>query len=164
MEYLRHRLMTKDDAMNLRKDILAIDSWKDGKLTALGKAKSIKNNLELTGDKKSNEVIQKLFKDNVVNTFALPKYIHNVMFSQATEGMGYGLHFDAAYMAQYRTDLSFTLFLSEPDEYEGGELCLEMPPEKKTIKLNAGEVLIYPTKYFHEVKKVTKGERVVSVG
>ena len=159
--------MKAEDAIKLRQEILTIDSWSDGKLTASPNAGKIKNNYELTGKNSSDKtkaICEKMFIDENISSFALPKVIHSSMFSKTSKGMGYGLHFDSGYMGVNRCDLSFTLFLSEPSEYTGGELSLEMPPEKRDIKLNAGEIVIYPTKYFHEVKTVKKGERVVCVG
>ena len=78
--------------------------------------------------------------------------------------MFYGSHLDFPFISSGRRDLSFTIFLNEPNEYEGGELTLYIPPEQKQIKMNIGEVIIYPTKYLHEVKEVTRGERMVCVG
>ena len=78
--------------------------------------------------------------------------------------MRYGSHVDAAHSPLGRRDYSFTLFLNDPSEYEGGELILNIPPEQKSIKLEAGSIVIYPTKYLHEVREVIKGERLVSVG
>ena len=78
--------------------------------------------------------------------------------------MYYGPHIDNPYISSGRRDLSFTIFLNKPDEYEGGELILYIPPETKKIKLNLGDIIIYPTKYLHEVKQVTNGERMVCVG
>ena len=78
--------------------------------------------------------------------------------------MFYGPHCDSPYLPNGRRDLSFTIFLNEKQKYKGGELILYIPPEKKQIKLNPGEMIIYPTKYLHEVKEVTEGERMVCVG
>ena len=78
--------------------------------------------------------------------------------------MFYKSHLDTPYIPLGRRDYSFTLFLNSPGDYEGGELVLNIPPERKSIKLNVGEAVIYPTKYMHEVKEVTAGERLVCVG
>ena len=78
--------------------------------------------------------------------------------------MRYGKHVDASHAIQGRSDFSFTLFLNNPLEYEGGELIINIHPEQKSVKLEAGSIFIYPTKYLHEVKEVTKGERMVCVG
>jgi len=80
--------------------------------------------------------------------------------------MGYGRHVDDAIMGSpaMRTDLSFTLFISEPSEYEGGELVLEMPEGDHTYKLEAGSVVIYPSTMLHRVDPVLSGVRTVVVG
>ena len=71
---------------------------------------------------------------------------------------------DSAYTSQGRRDYSFTLFLNDPSDYDGGELILNILPEQKSIKLGAGSIIIYPTKYLHEVREVSQGERLVCVG
>jgi PKHD-type hydroxylase len=78
--------------------------------------------------------------------------------------MYYKRHIDMAHVEGGRRDYSFTIFLNNPSDYDGGELILNVPPENKSIKLNAGSIIIYPTKYMHEVKEVTRGERIVCVG
>ena len=88
----------------------------------------------------------------------------NILFSRTSAGMYYGNHVDSAHMSQGRRDYLFTLSLNNPSDYLGGELILHTPPEQKSIKLEAGSIIIYPTKYLHEVREVTKGERLVCVG
>ena len=78
--------------------------------------------------------------------------------------MFYGTHVDEVYVSGGRRDYSFTIFLNNPSDYDGGELVLKVPPENKAIKLNAGSMIVYPTKYLHEVREVIKGERIVCVG
>lgn len=86
------------------------------------------------------------------------------MFSRTGEGMFYRSHLDTPTITTGRRDLSFTLFLNDPSRYEGGELVLQIEPERKIVKLSSGQLIIYPTQYLHEVKEVTKGERLVAVG
>jgi PKHD-type hydroxylase len=71
---------------------------------------------------------------------------------------------DNAYMVGGRSDLSFTLFLSEPDQYEGGDLVLEDPGGESAVRLPAGHALVYPSSLLHRVEPVTGGERLVAVG
>ena len=93
------------------------------------------------------------------------KKIFSLLFTRTGKGMYYGPHVDTPYLfGQGRSDLSFTIFLNQPHEYKGGELILNITPEKKSIKLKAGEMIVYPTKYLHEVKEVTEGERMVCIG
>ena len=86
------------------------------------------------------------------------------MFAKSTKGIGYGRHIDNSYMSSGRADLSFTIFLSSKDNYDGGELSIESINSEENFKLNAGEIIIYPSTYLHSVKEVTKGERLVCVG
>ena len=78
--------------------------------------------------------------------------------------MSYGSHVDDAMMNGARTDLSFTLFLNEPAEYEGGELIIDDPAAERPFKLSAGSMLLYPSNTLHRVKEVSSGERLVIVG
>ena len=79
------------------------------------------------------------------------------MFTKASEGMGYGRHIDNAYMTSGRADLSFTIFLSTENEYEGGELFIENLNSENKFKLNSGEIIIYPSTYLHSVEEVIDG-------
>ena len=78
--------------------------------------------------------------------------------------MQYGRHIDNPFMSTGRSDLSFTIFLTHKDKYDGGELVIETMNEEKEFKLNAGEIIIYPSTYIHFVNKIRKGERLVCVG
>ena len=78
--------------------------------------------------------------------------------------MQYGRHIDNPFMSSGRSDLSFTLSLTDKNFYDGGELIIEEMNEDKKFKLNAGEIIIYPSTYLHSVKEVTNGERLVCVG
>ena len=86
------------------------------------------------------------------------------MFTQSLAGHGYGSHIDNPYMPSGRSDLSFTLFLNAPKDYEGGELCIQTINKTEKIKLSAGEIIIYPSTQLHSVAEVKEGERHVCVG
>jgi PKHD-type hydroxylase len=90
------------------------------------------------------------------------------MISRTGPGGGYGRHIDNAFMGtgerRLRTDLSFTLFLSDPATYEGGELDVETPAGQHLAKPAAGDLVLYPSTTLHEVRPVTSGERIVCVG
>ena len=86
------------------------------------------------------------------------------MFTKSLKGMKYGRHIDNAFMSSGRADLSFTLFLNKKNEYEGGELLIENINSEEKLKLNAGEIIIYPSTYLHSVEEVLQGERLVFVG
>ena len=106
----------------------------------------------------------KILNNPLIKSFALPKSIHSVMFSKSIQNMKYGRHIDNAFMSTGRADLSFSILLSEKDKYEGGELLIEDINTENKFKLNAGEIIIYPSTYIHSVKEVLKGERLVCIG
>ena len=168
MLYLAQSFLKEGEYKNLKKELLMSTEWEDGVNTATGKTKKIKKNLQLTrGEtyKKYSENITKAIKNNsYIKNYAFPNKIFQILFSRTGVGMFYGPHVDLALTEGGRRDLSFTIFLNDKNEYKGGELILYIPPEKRQIKLNAGDIIIYPTKYLHEVKQVTEGERMVCVG
>jgi PKHD-type hydroxylase len=86
------------------------------------------------------------------------------MFSRYEGGMHYGSHVDDALMQGMRTDVSFTLFLSEPESYDGGELVIESASGEDAVKLDAGSLLAYPSTTLHHVAAVTRGVRLAAVG
>ena len=86
------------------------------------------------------------------------------MFTKSSQNMGYGRHIDNPFMSSGRSDLSFTISLTNKDFYEGGELVIETINSEKGFKLNAGEMIIYPSTYLHSVKDIKNGERLVFVG
>ena len=95
-----------------------------------------------------------------------PKQLHSTLVSRYRPGMAYGAHVDSALMGDatlWRTDLSLTLFLNEPDDYEGGELALDTGSGEMRIKLPARSLVCYPTGQLHRVMPLTSGERLVAV-
>ena len=170
MEHLIHQLLDEKATKSLASKLLSNKTcWQDGKMTAGTIASKVKNNLQLDRETQtsidlSNEVINKLASDQLVKSFALPKKIHGVMFTRSKSGHGYGAHVDNPYMSSGRSDLSFTLFLSEKESYGGGELCIQALQGERSFKLEAGQILIYPSTSLHSVGKVSKGERLVCVG
>ena len=170
MEYLTHSLLSKSEAHEISQRLKAeTSSWQDGKKTAGSIASKIKNNFQLDKSSKlSNEikeiVVSKIISNPLIKSFTLPSLVHGVMFTKSLQGNGYGMHVDNPYMPSGRSDLSFTLFLNEPENYEGGSLCIQTINETKEIKLSAGEMIIYPSTKLHSVGQVEKGERFVCVG
>ncbi len=95
-----------------------------------------------------------------------PNQLHGLMLARYREGMGYGPHVDAPLMGEfpvYRSDLSLTLFLNEPADYDGGELEIQTGAGSARIKLPAGDLIVYSTGDTHQVLPVTRGERLVVV-
>ena len=142
MNYLTHKLLDSEELGILRKNLDSEElSWEDGKQTAGKHAAKVKNNLQLRRDsdlsKNFSRLISKKILDNeLIKSFALPKKIHGTTFSKSTKGMKYGRHIDNAYMSSGRADLSFTIFLSEKNQYEGGELLIENLTSENKFKLN----------------------------
>ena len=165
MLYFTHKIFNEEKVKDLRKRLMLDESWTDGSMTATGK---VKRNIEIsTGSSYQNfskEVINTLLSDKIINSYTFPANIHNILFTRTGQGMFYGPHVDTPFLDNGRRDLSFTIFLNSPEDYEGGELILFTNPEVKTIKMLPGYMIIYPTKYLHEVKPVNKGERMVCVG
>ena len=170
MNYLTHQLLNPEELKSLRKSLSNVDlPWEDGKKTAGNQASLVKNNLQLEkgsdiSKKLSILITKKILKDNLIKSFALPKNIHGTMFTKSQKGMKYGRHIDNAYMSTGRADLSFTIFLSEKNDYEGGELLIENLNFENKFKLNSGEIIIYPSTYLHSVQEVISGERLAFVG
>ena len=170
MNYLTHPLLNSEEleilVTNLDKEKLF---WEEGKKTAGKHAAKVKNNLQLRRDsdlsiKLSGLITKKILNNELIKSFALPKKIHGTIFSKSKSGMQYGRHIDNAYMSSGRADLSFTIFLNCKKDYEGGELSIESFNSEEKFKLNAGEIIIYPSTYLHSVEKVINGERLVFIG
>ena len=170
MNYLTHKLLNSAELEILKKNLSDEDlDWEDGKKTAGKYAAQAKNNLQLRRDsdlsiKFSGLITKKMLSDELIKSFALPKKIHGTIFTKSTSGMKYGCHIDNAYMSSGRADLSFTIFLNQTKNYEGGELSIESLNSEENFKLDAGEIIIYPSTYLHSVEEVIKGERLVFIG
>ncbi len=170
MNYLTHKLLNSEELEILRKNLDSEKlSWEDGKQTAGEHAARVKNNLQLRRDSElslrfSKLITKKILSNELIKSFALPKKIHGTIFSKSKKGMKYGRHIDNAYMSSGRADLSFTIFLNCRENYEGGALSIESFNSEEKFKLNAGEIIIYPSTYLHSVEEVIDGERLVFIG
>ena len=107
---------------------------------------------------------RKILSNQLIKSFALPKLIHGIMFTKSQKDMHYGRHVDNPFMSSGRSDLSFTISLTHQDSYEGWELLIETINSENKFKLNAGEIIIYPSTYLHSVEEIKNGERIVCVG
>lgn len=141
----------------------------DGKLTAGWHAKLVKNNQQLASktpkaDSLKKQIKQALNNHPLIQSAIRPKNIHTMLFSRYEVGMSYGRHTDNALMGGLRSDVSFTLFLNEPNEYEGGELVIESADAEQSYKLPAGSAIAYPSTSLHRVDPVISGTRLVVVG
>ena len=170
MNYLTDQLLNSEQLDAIRKTLDKEDlCWEDGKKTAGTHASLVKNNLQLDRNSevsiKLSQLIKKIILSNqLIKSFALPKQIHGVMFTKSSKNMHYGRHVDNPFMSSGRSDLSFTISLTNKNSYKGGELNIETINSEKEFKLNNGEIVIYPSTFLHSVNKVTDGERIVCVG
>lgn len=145
------------------------DLFESGQRTARGAARQAKHNLQAVSERPEvkrllGTVREGLAEHREFQRFAMPKKVGRLMISRYEPGMTYGHHFDSAFIDGLRTDLSITLFLSEPDTYTGGELEIVTSMGRQAIKLPAGCALVYPSDQLHGVLPVTDGVRLAVVG
>jgi PKHD-type hydroxylase len=147
---------------------LAGVSFVDGKATAGWAARLVKANLQAEAGprlEKISRLIETRLAAHAVFTLAVrPKIILGPLFSRYDAGHAYGAHVDDALMDGVRTDCSFTLFLSPPETYEGGELIIATSAGEDAYKLGAGSLVTYPATSLHSVAPVTEGVRLAAVG
>ena len=148
-------------------------AWQDGAASAGSLARSQKFNHQVdesdpAGIAIGEEVLRKLGAHPLFISAALPNKIYPPRFNRYVDGGSYGAHIDSAIMrtprggVTVRSDLSATLFLAEPDEYDGGELEVEGVFGLQSIKLEAGDLILYPSSSLHRVTPVTRGARIAS--
>lgn len=153
--------------------ILDEAEWIDGKVTAGHQSARAKDNRQLPEDSAAARqlggmVIAALEQNALFITAALPSRVFPPLFNRYQSGQSFGNHVDNAIRQvtgtphRLRTDLSATLFLSGPDEYEGGELLVEDTYGLHNVKLNAGHLILYPASSLHHVRAVTGGVRLAS--
>lgn len=163
------------DAATVREFRAALSDarWQDGQATAGTLARSVKRNQQLDdadplSQRLGEHILRLLGRHPRFLSAALPRRIYPPKFNRYAEQGSYGVHVDSAIMGvpgtqqSLRTDLSATLFLAEPDEYEGGELEIETPFGAQVVKLAAGDMVLYPSSSLHRVTPVTRGARVAS--
>lgn len=164
-------VLTPDDVREARR-LLAGAAWEDGRSTAGAQAVTVKNNQQLAQDGEPARalralVLQGLERHATFFSAALPRNVFPPMFNRyAGAANTYGNHVDAAIRyapaGRVRTDLSCTLFLCDPDDYEGGDLVVESAAGERRVKLPAGDMVLYPSTSVHRVEPVTRGARVAS--
>jgi PKHD-type hydroxylase len=148
-------------------------AWEDGRSTAGAQSALVKDNEQLPPDgevsrKLGTRVIKALTASPLFISAAIPRHIFPPLFNRYATGKHFGVHVDNAVRGdpltglRIRTDLSVTLFLSEPDEYDGGELIVEDYYGSHEVKLPAGDLVLYPATSLHTVTPITRGARVAS--
>ncbi|MBV9882339.1 MAG: Fe2+-dependent dioxygenase [Sphingomonadaceae bacterium] len=161
-------ILTADELAELRA-IAARANFIDGRISAPGAP--VKNNLVVGDralfDRSAQLVADALYRNEDFRVFAFPKAMVPPVLTRYGEGMYYGTHTDAAFMAHptrmLRSDLSCTVFLSDPDSYEGGDLVSRIGNAELRLRAPAGAAIVYPSTTLHRVDKVTRGERLVAL-
>jgi len=168
------QVLTSEQVAHFR-DRLATATWADGRITAGYQSGKAKDNVQLPeNDPVARElgalVLDALSRNATFFSAALPQRIYPPLFNRYGGGQSFGFHVDNAIRYDrsrggaepIRTDLSATLFLSAPEEYDGGELVIEDTYGLQRVKLQAGDMVLYPGTSLHQVTPVTRGERIAS--
>lgn len=143
--------------------------YKDGKITASGAAREVKDNLQLNESDEVYMSIQQILltalnRNTIFRNALLPQNVYPFLISKYNMGMGYGWHVDSPVMGNMmRTDVAMTIFLNGPGEYEGGELELQTALGTVKFKLDKGDAICYPCQHLHRVCEITSGQRNVAV-
>jgi PKHD-type hydroxylase len=165
-------VLTKAQVQHARERLAASD-WIDGRVTAGFQSAQTKHNIQLpekspVARELGDTILSALGANPHFMSAALPNKIFPPLFNCYQQGHSFGNHVDNAIRpvrgtaVKIRTDLSMTLFLSEPDEYDGGELMMEDTYGSKAVKLEAGDMVLYPSTSLHRVEPITRGARISS--
>jgi len=166
------QVLSPEQVAHFRK-VLAEADWVDGRVTAGHQSSRVKDNLQLPEEspaaRELSQLVQKALEANpLFFSGALPAKVFPPLFNRYRSGQGFGVHVDNAVRQvrgtshRVRTDLSATLFLSAPEEYDGGELLIEDTFGTQSVKLAAGDLVLYPASSLHRVQPITRGERIAS--
>jgi PKHD-type hydroxylase len=162
----------KPDELKLARAWLAEAPFVDGKLSAGAAARRVKQNEErdrgAAGVERLDQLVMgALTRHPLYRNGALPVHAASPMYARYRPGMTYGEHLDDPIMGTggvlYRSDVAVTVFLSSPEEYEGGELVISTAAGEQTVKAASGGAVLYPASTIHRVNPVTRGERLVAV-
>lgn len=155
------------------RQLIEAAEWTDGTVTSGTQARMVKHNLQLPEDseaaRKGGQMVMAALQANpLFISAALPHRIYPPMFNSYSGGQAFGNHVDNALRVRagtdwrVRADLSMTIFLAEPDTYDGGELVIETDFGAQQVKLAAGDGVLYPASSLHRVEPVTRGRRIAS--
>lgn len=165
-------ILAPEDVARVRDKAEALD-WVDGKTTAGRAARAVKSNLQANlkspAGQGLHDFLMTAIKGNtLLKSLARPRRMSRLILSLTEDGGHYGFHVDNAIMggedSPLRTDLSFTLFLSDPETYAGGQLCLSTSAGEFEARPEAGTLILYPSGAIHQVRPVTAGSRLACVG
>lgn len=166
-------LLAPQEVAHFREVLLSLP-WADGKGTAMGMAAEVKNNHQADPadpavQQLANQLLHRMGETSQLVSCALPHRIFPPVFNRYGETEEYGWHVDGAIMRipgsseVLRSDMSMTLFLSAPEEYEGGELVIATEFGEQRLKLAAGSAVVYPSSSLHKVTAVTEGQRIAAI-
>ena len=166
-------ILDEEQIRDFRKKLEAAQ-WGDGAASAGTRSVKVKQNLQLDRQNAlsvelGNVILRKLGNEPLFISASLAEKIWPPIFNLYQNGGHYGTHSDAALMRlpeanmTIRSDLSATIFLSEPDEYDGGELVIEQQYGAQPVKLAAGDMVLYPSSSLHQVTPVTRGKRICAI-
>lgn len=163
-------VLKKEEVATVMRE-LGQGAYEDGRVSAGLIARDVKNNLQVKRDaeaakKCSPMILAALQRNSAFYNVALPNRINGPVFNRYDVGMTYGLHVDNAIMGEQppvRSDVSATLFLCEPDTYDGGELILQEHQSERRIKLPAGHMIVYASTNAHRVEPVRRGSRIAAI-
>jgi len=151
--------------------LLAAVPWEDGRASASGAAAEVKRNLQVPNRPELRKPLDEVVLPAIQRSTqfferAFPKKLSPITYNRYDPGMTYGRHVDAAvlFAGRFRADVSFTLFLTPPAAYDGGELVLDGAAGALQVKRPAGDLVLYPTTSLHHVAPVTRGSRLAAVG
>ncbi len=169
-QYLQIHGLLKAEELQHIDTILTEAEFVDGKATASDAAQAVKNNRQLPEGpalaQMQHIIRQAISGSPLLQAAIMPTIVLPVLVSRYTGGMGYGWHVDSPLMGAnptIRTDVGMTIFLNEPETYQGGELVIHSPSGNISYKLKKGDAIIYPTTRLHGVAPVTEGTRQVAV-
>jgi PKHD-type hydroxylase len=154
------------------RDVMTRAAWVDGRATAGHQSAQVKKNLQLPDSapearELGSMVVEALSRSSLFMSAVLPKQVFPPLFNRYDAGMTFGSHVDNAIRnagggLTIRTDVSSTLFISAPEDYDGGELVVEDTYGQHSVKLPAGDMIIYPATSLHNVTPITRGSRIAS--
>ena len=155
------------------RDVMVKADWVDGNVTAGHQSRKVKHNLQLPEDSQTarelgDMVMKAIYRSPLFMSAVLPQQVFPPLFNRYDAGMVFGSHVDNAIRShstlpvRIRTDVSATLFISAPEDYDGGELTVEDTYGAHSVKLPAGDMIIYPGTSLHNVTPITRGSRIAS--
>lgn len=161
-----------ENQLKVIRTLLKSGEFVDGKLSAGKEAIKVKNNLELPLQSPLHEQLNQMVMPSLLQhaeyqASVFPLKVATPFYARYVQGMAYGFHVDDPVMGpmngRYRSDVATSLFLNNKDEYDGGEIVIKTAFGEQSVKLNAGDAVVYPASSLHKVNEVIKGERLVAV-